>query len=126
MNFPGRIIGGTLVAIAVAWILNIAGVFPFNNRGTNQIDSRATPNPNQNAGSQSLNANNPANRAGTQNGQGTQNFGTGQGNGTTTRSGNGDSISSTDTTIPPAPPSDGTANDAGTISNQTPAVRAGW
>ncbi|MCY7321475.1 MAG: hypothetical protein LH660_06650, partial [Phormidesmis sp. CAN_BIN36] len=105
MNFPGRIIGGALVAIAVAWILNIAGVFPFNNRGTNQIDSKATTNPNQNTGSQSLNANNPANRADTQNGQGS---------GTTTGSGNGDPISSTDTTIPPAPPSDGTANGAGT------------
>lgn len=115
MSFPGRIIGGTLVAIAIAWILNIAGVFPFNNRGTNQIDSTATPSPNtQNTGNQPLNANNPANRPGT------QNFGTGQGNSGTT--------SSTDTTIPPAPPSDSTANFGAesTIPGQTPAVRAGW
>lgn len=114
MNFPGRIIGGTLVAIAVAWILNIAGVFPFNNRGTNQIGSTATPSPNaQNTGSQPLNANNPASR------QGAQNLGTGQGNGGTN--------SSTDATLP-APSSGGTANygTEGTIPNQTPAVRAGW
>ena len=102
------------MAIAVAWILNIAGVFPFNNRGTNQIGSTATPSPNaQNTGSQSLNANNPASR------QSAQNFGTGQSNSTTT--------SSTDPTLP-APPNNGTANygTESTTSNQTPAVRAGW
>lgn len=111
MNFPGRIIGGTLVAIAIAWILNIAGVFPFSRSSTNQIDSAATPNSTaQGTGSQPLNANNPAR-------QGTQSFGS-QGSGST---------SSTDTTVPPAPPSDGTANlnADGTVSGQ-PAVRAGW
>lgn len=112
MNFPGRIIGGTLVAIAIAWILNIAGVFPFSSRSTNQIDSTAAPNSTaQGTGSQPLNTNSSAR-------QGTQNLGTAQGNGGTR---------STDTTVPPAPPSDGTANlgAEGTVSGQ-PAVRAGW
>jgi len=111
MNFPGRIIGGTLVAIAIAWILNIAGVFPFSRSSTNQIDSTATPNSTaQGTGSQPLNTNNSAR-------QGTQNLGTAQGNGTR----------SDGTTNPPAPPGDGTANlgAEGTVSGQ-PAVRAGW
>ncbi len=68
MNFPGRIIGGTLVAIAMAWILNIAGVFPFNSRTNNQIATDGASNPSSDQ----------------QNRSGTQNFGTGtQGNGNT-------------------------------------------
>ena len=101
------------MAIAIAWILNIAGVFPFSSRSTNQIDSTAAPNSTaQGTGSQPLNTNSSAR-------QGTQNLGTAQGNGGGTRS--------TDTTVPPAPPSDGTANlgAEGTVSGQ-PAVRAGW
>ncbi len=113
MNFPGRIIGGTLVAIAVAWILNIAGVFPFNNRGTNQIDAT---NPNApKTGTQSFTASNSANRPGT------QNYGA--------VSQNGGATSPTATTTSPASSANsGTANPAvgSTVPAQTPAVRAAW
>ncbi len=114
MNYPGRIIGGTLVAIAVAWILNIAGVFPFNKSGTNQIDQTAIPDPNTQGtgGSQSITANNPANRPGTQN----YAPGSNPSNGGTT---------STNTTTPST---NDTANSNAqrTIRVRPPAVRAGW
>lgn len=71
MNFPGRIIGGTLVAIAMAWILNIAGVLPFNSRSNNQLASDGANNP-------PTSTNNQQNGQGTQsNGASTQNYGTG-------------------------------------------------
>ncbi len=78
MNFPGRIIGGTLVAIAVAWILNIAGVFPFGSRSNNQLAGGGAANP-------SIAADNQQTRPGPQNLRaGTQTYGTGnQGNGNT-------------------------------------------
>ena len=117
MNFPGRIIGGTLVAIAVAWILNIAGVFPFSGRSNNQIDSTAATNPNApKTATQSFAASNSANRPGTQNyGAVSQNPG-----GTTSPA----NTTPSSTTAAP----DGTANPTvgGAASAQTPAVRAGW
>jgi uncharacterized membrane protein YgcG len=38
-NFSGRVIGGVLIAIAVGWILQLAGAFPFRggNRTANQF-----------------------------------------------------------------------------------------
>ncbi len=38
-NFSGRVIGGVLIAIAVAWILQLAGAFPFRSgtRTANQF-----------------------------------------------------------------------------------------
>ncbi|PSB19533.1 hypothetical protein C7B65_11490 [Phormidesmis priestleyi ULC007] len=115
MNYPGRIIGGTLVAIAVTWILNIAGVFPFNKSGTNQMDQTAIPDPNaQGTGGQSITANNPANRPGT------QNYAPGG------SSSNGDTPSTDTTTLSP---SDGTANSGAgrrTLPARLRVVRAGW
>lgn len=106
MNFPGRIIGGTLVTIAVAWILNIAGVFPFNSRSNNQLAGDGANNP-------SIAANNNQ-----QTRQGTQNYGTGnQGSGNTAQLPNTGSngtapINSDPNANPPAP--------------STPVVRGAW
>ncbi|MGV0028078.1 hypothetical protein [Phormidesmis priestleyi] len=52
MNTNGRIFGGLLIAIATAWILNIAGVFPFSNRTTNQVATDADRTPVSDANAQ--------------------------------------------------------------------------
>ncbi|MCY7278434.1 MAG: hypothetical protein LH702_33035 [Phormidesmis sp. CAN_BIN44] len=111
MNFPGRIIGGTLVAIAVAWILNIAGVFPFNSRGNNQLAGDGANNP-------SIAPNNQQNR------QGTQNYGAGN-------QGNGNTAQLPNTTNQPNAGSDGTAPinsdpNANPPAPSTPVVRGAW
>ncbi len=118
MNFPGRIIGGTLVAIAVAWILNIAGVFPFSSRTNNQLAGDSASNP-------SIAANNQQNRPGSQNfGTGTQNYGAGN-------QGTGNTAQLTNTTNQPNTGADGTAPinpspNANPPAPSNPVVRGAW
>ena len=112
MNFPGRIIGGTLVTIAVAWILNIAGMFPFSSRTNNQVAGEGASNP-------SIATNNNQ-----QTRQGTQNYGAGN-------QGNGNTAQLPNTTNQPNTGSDGTAPinsdpNANPPAPSTPVVRGAW
>jgi hypothetical protein len=131
----GRIIGGSLIAIAMAWILQLAGAFPFQRTGSlNQVEvdrppvsdptagrSTASSTPSSSQGTQSF-ATNANGQAGTTSPDGTTS--PTNGNSTLDNSGsdpNASTSSSTDT---------GTGTSPYATSEQpttsAPAVRAGW
>jgi streptogramin lyase len=130
----GRIIGGSLIAIAMAWILQLAGAFPFQRTGSlNQVEADRPPVSDPTVGRSTSST--PSSSQGTQsfatnaNGQAVTTSPDGttsptDGNATTGYSGsdpNTGTASSTDTgtgTSPYATPEQPTTS--------APAVRAGW
>jgi hypothetical protein len=120
MNSSGRIFGGLLIAVATAWILNIAGVLPFNNRTNNQL-ATADRTPVSDANAQRTNAqpNQTSSRTAPLNAQQTS-----------TTSAQADNANQTDTSGASVPFDSSNPNSTGssgaTTSQTTPAVSAGW
>jgi hypothetical protein len=128
MNSSGRIFGGLLIAIATAWILNIAGVLPFNNRTSNQLATNADrtpvsdanaqrPNtqPGQSTGTSSLNSQQTPITSAQPNNANQDNSGTGTS--VPFDSNNPSNTGSTDST---------NSQTSGTTAQTTPAIAGGW
>lgn len=130
----GRIIGGSLIAIAMAWILQLAGAFPFQRTGSlNQVEADRPPVSDPTAGRSK--ASTPSSSQGTQsfaanaNGQ----AGTTSPDGTAATT-DGNSTPGNNGSDPNASPSSSTDTGTGTSPYATseqpttsaPAVRAGW
>lgn len=116
-----RIIGGTLIGIALLWILRIAGALPFSDRSTNQL--------NQNQAT----AQTPPNRPLVTDFDATRtsiaNFNPGTGTQTLNPPGTGAASSTDPNAIAQTPGSEtpsGTTAGGGTTSGTTPAIRAAW
>lgn len=136
MNFPGRIVGGLLVAIATLWILGIAGVFPFSNRAANQVAANADRTPVSDPNAQRFTT--PATQTGANATQsGTQPQTSAQADGTndstsTAQSGTGTSTfnsgTSNGTSQPDGtvPATDNTVPATGSTSTSSQPLRAAW
>lgn len=126
----GRIIGGSLIAIAMAWILQLAGAFPFQRTGSlNQVEADRPPVSDPTAGRSTVST--PSSS------QGTQSFATnanGQASTTSPDGTNGNSTLDNSGSDPNASTSSSTDTGTGTSPYATseqpttsaPAVRAGW
>jgi hypothetical protein len=122
MNSSGRLVGGLLIAIATAWILSIAGVFPFNNRTTNQLATNADRTPVSDANAQ---------RPSTQPSQrvGTAPLNSQQPPATSAQADNAnqDNTGGTGTSVPfDSSNPNSTGASGATASQTTPALSAGW
>ncbi|KAM3091051.1 hypothetical protein ACKFKG_26960 [Phormidesmis sp. 146-35] len=124
MNSSGRIVGGLLIAIATAWILSIAGVFPFNTRTANQL---ATTNRDRTPVSDA-NAQRPNTQANQQSNQGTGTAPLNTQQPTTSAQADNANQGTTGTTVPfdANNPNSTDPNATGTTSQTSPAIPAGW
>ncbi len=126
MNSSGRLVGGLLIAIATAWILSIAKVFPFNDRTANQLATNADRTPVSDANAQRPNT--QSNQGG-----GTAPLNTQQSPGTSAQPDNANqNTTGTGTTVPfdsnnpNSTNPNATGTSGATASQTTPAIPAAW